>query len=155
MSILANASWLTGTRIASDLISVLLFVILTRYFGPAGIGQYSYGFAIAGLLYAFVSLGLQDYAIRESSLLSIEARRILLGRLLGTQLGILVLAVFGLFIFLLITRPSEEIVAIIILLSGYHVTLAFAQTLFVPAYSQQSMVGPAVTEFVCRVSIIG
>ena len=145
VTILSNAGWLTGTRLAGNVVSVLLFVVLSRYFGPAGIGQYAYGLAIAGLIGAVVAFGLEDYAIRESSHLSLEARRLLLSRLLGTQLGIIALAVFGLLVFLLIARPSGEVVFIIILLSSYHVTLAVSWTLFVPAFSQQSMAGPAIT----------
>ena len=155
VTILSNAGWLTGTRLAGNVVSVLLFVVLSRYFGPAGIGQYAYGLAIAGLIGAVVAFGLEDYAIRESSHLSLEARRLLLSRLLGTQLGIIALAVFGLLVFLLIARPSGEVVFIIILLSSYHVALAVSWTLFVPAFSQQSMAGPAITEFICRAGITG
>ena len=154
VTILFNAGWLTGTRIAGDLASVLLFVILARHFGPTGIGQYAYGLAIAGFVYAFVLLGLEEYGIRECSRLTPERRSALISRLVGTQLRIIALASLLLFGFLLITEPSDATALIVILLAAYQAMLAVARTLFVPAFSQQSMIGPAITEFVCRVSVI-
>jgi len=153
-SILSNASWLAGTRLAGDLASLLFFIVLSRHFGPGGIGLYVYGFAIAGLAYASVNLGLEDYAIRESSRLSLEAGRILIGRLIGSQIGIAVIMLFGLLGFLFLSGATVETAKIILCLLTYQLSLAFARTLFVPAFSQQSMAGPAVTELACRVGAI-
>ena len=148
--ILSNASWLTFGRLAGDVLGFLLFVVLSRRFGPAGIGQYAYGFAVSGFVYVSATLGLEDYGVREFARLPVAERRRLLGRLLITQFVLLGLLVLGLLAFLLVTRASPEVGAIILLFSGYQIALAVSRTLFVPAFAAQCMVAPALTELICR-----
>lgn len=154
VQMLTNASWLTTARLAGDFASFLFFIILSRSFGPAGIGQYAYGFAIAGISYAAVNLGLEDYAIRECVRLPLEDRRILLDRLIGTQSGLAAIVLLGLLGVLYVTRNSVETITIILLLSIYQLTLAFARTFFAPAFAQESMTSPAIAELICRVGSI-
>lgn len=149
-----NAGWLTGARLFGDCASLLLFVILARHFGVGGIGQYAYALALAGLIYAVVNLGLEDYAIRECSCLRLEERRGLIARVIGTQLGVMILASLGLIGFLFVTNATTETAMMILWLSGYQLALAFVKTLFVPAFARESMVGPAVTELICRLVVI-
>jgi len=154
LTVLSNAGWLTGTRLIGDLASLFLFVILARHFGPTGIGQYAYGLAIAGFVYALVLFGLEEYGIRECSRLSAEERRVFIGRLVGTQLGTMALVSLLLLGFLYIRVPSASTALIVILLAGHQAMQALARTLFVPAFSQQSMSGPAIAELVSRVIVI-
>ena len=60
-----NAGWLAGSRLSGDVLNFFLFVVLSRRFGPAGVGAYAYAFSIAGFGYAAASLGLEDYGVRE------------------------------------------------------------------------------------------
>lgn len=151
---LTNASWLSGTRLAGDILHLLLFIVLSRYFGPEGVGQYAYGFAIAGLAFAGVNLGLEDYAIRECARLSLPARRTLIGRLLGIQMGSMVCIAAGLLGFLFVTQASTAKTAIVLLLSAHQFAFACSRLLFSPAFAEQQIVGRAIAELLCRAAII-
>jgi O-antigen/teichoic acid export membrane protein len=146
----ANAAWLTITRLAADLLSFLLFVAIARHFGPAGTGTYSYSFAVAALVSVFGGLGLDVYAIREFARLDQSAHRPLLAGLLGTQALAVATALIGLAVYLLVTRPDPLTSAATVLLSVHLLGFAVARTLFAPAFAQQEMAAPAVAELVCR-----
>ena len=55
LKVLFNTGGMATTRLVGDLASFFLFILFSRRFGPAGIGQYAYGFAISGLLFSAVS----------------------------------------------------------------------------------------------------
>jgi O-antigen/teichoic acid export membrane protein len=145
-----NAAWLTATRLAADLLSFLLFVAISRHFGPDGTGAYAYGFAVAGLISIGGTLGLDEYGIREYARLPESDRPRLLANLLGTQGFMIAVALLALAGYLLVTRPGREAAVIIVLLSTYLLTGALARTLFVPAFAHQAMAMPAVAEMACR-----
>jgi O-antigen/teichoic acid export membrane protein len=149
---ISNAGWLTIGNIAGDLSGLLYFVILSRYFGLTGIGQYSYAFTIASFMSGLVDFGCSEYGIRECARISLEARRRLMGQLLAIQLSILIVGsiiLFGLFLYT--STPYEKIV-VILLLTCYQCAMVFAATLFVPSFAQQSMVYPAIARMVSRIS---
>jgi O-antigen/teichoic acid export membrane protein len=146
----SNAAWLIGCRISANLLNLVLFVAISRYFGPAGIGSYSYGFAIAGFVYVFGSLGIDEYGIREYTRSSIAQRPVLLGRLLGTQFLMLALTTAGLAVYLLLTHASAATIGIVTALGVYQLGYAIARTLFIPALADQAMMGPALIELICR-----
>ena len=150
MKTVANAAWLTITRLAADLLSFLLFVAIARHFGPAGTGAYSYSFAVAALVSVFGGLGLDVYAIREFARLDQPTHRPLLASLLGTQAVAVAAALVGLAAYLLVTRPDLPTGAATVLLSVHLLGFAVARTLFAPAFAQQEMAAPAVAELVCR-----
>ena len=145
-----NASWLTGARGVGDILNLLLFIVLSRYYGPEGIGQYGYGLAIAALAFALVSMGLEDYAIRECSRLLLTDRGALIGKLVGIQLGGMA-CVFAIFLgLLLVTKPSIEKVMIILMLTTQQCAFALTRTLFSPSFARERMSGPAIAELLCR-----
>jgi O-antigen/teichoic acid export membrane protein len=146
----ANAAWLTVTRLAADLLSFLLFIAIARHFGPAGTGAYSYSFAVAALVSVCGSLGLDVYGIREFARLDPAAHRPLLASLLGTQALAVAAALAGLVVYLLVSRPDAETAAAIVFLTVHLLGLAIARTLFAPAFARQAMAGPAVAELLCR-----
>ncbi|HEY9515395.1 MAG TPA: oligosaccharide flippase family protein [Gemmatimonadaceae bacterium] len=150
LGILRNAGWLTGTRLAGDFLSFGLFVVLSRYFGPSGIGQFAYGFAIASFVSIFVGLGLDDFGVREFARLETADSRQLLGKLVVSQLGLLVIVGVALGGFLLATKASPTVAGIIVVLSIQQAVLAIARTFFAPAYAQQAMATPALMEVGCR-----
>lgn len=148
--LLSNAGWLTFGRLAGDVLGFVLFVALSRRFGPAGIGKYAYGFAVSGFVYVAAILGMEDFGVREFSRLPRDGRRRLLGQLLVTQCVLLCLIILGLVGFLFLGGQSLEVSAIILLFSGYQIALALSRTLFIPAFAEQRMVVPALIELVCR-----
>lgn len=152
----ANAVWLLGCRVGADLLSFALFLIVSRRFGPEGLGAYAYGFAIAGIVYAFTTSGIEEYGIREyarrlqSDGGDVAARSRLMSDVLGAQLCLAALVLAALAIYLLLTRPSSDALAIVLTMCTYQVGSAFAGTLFVPAMAEQRMHEPALTELLCR-----
>lgn len=148
--VLRNASWLTGGRWLGDLLSFGLFVVLARRFGADGIGRFAYGSVIASFVSLFIGLGLDEYGIRELSRLPAEEGRALMGRLVATQLVLCVAVSAGLGLFLLITHPSAETIALVLLLSAQQATMTVARTFFVPAFADQRMERFAAAEFACR-----
>lgn len=149
--ILRNAGWLTIGRLIGDAMSFGLFIVLSRYFGPAGIGQFAYGFAIASFAAIFISIGLDEYGVREFARGAAREPARLLGTLLTSQLALLVLVSAGLVAFLIVTRASSSELAIVLLLSAQQAILSFARTFFVPAYAREAMTRPALMEVGCRV----
>ncbi len=150
MKIGSNAAWLIGCRVSANLLNLVLFVAVSRFFGPAGIGSYSYGFAIAGFVYVFGILGIDEYGIREYTRATVGQRPVLLGRLLGMQFLMLALTISGLVVYLMATHASAATVGIVAALGMYQLGYAIARTLFIPALADQAMMGPALIELICR-----
>jgi O-antigen/teichoic acid export membrane protein len=65
MKIITNAFWLSLCRISTDILSFVLFAVISRAFGPSGTGEYSYAFAIATLVALTSTAGFEDYGIRQ------------------------------------------------------------------------------------------
>lgn len=146
LKILRNAGWLTGARLVGDMLSFGLFVVLSRYFGPEGIGEFAYGFAIASFVSILVGLGLDDFGVREFARLPVRESRQLLGKLVASQLALLMVVAVLVGLFLVATDASPTLAGIIVLLSIQQAFLAIARTFFAPVYAQQAMASPAVME---------
>ena len=73
-------------RLLADASSLLIFVVIARNFGAEGVGNYSTSFALATLMFDLVSLGIEDYGVREYSRCQPTERPVLLRRLLRVQL---------------------------------------------------------------------
>jgi glycosyltransferase involved in cell wall biosynthesis/O-antigen/teichoic acid export membrane protein len=138
-----NASWLLACRVGADLLNFVLFLIVSRRFGPPGMGVYAYGFAIAGFVYSATTLGIDEYGIREYTRRPAARRAALLADLLGSQTCIAVVALFALAIYLIATSPGIPALTIILALTTYQLCSAFANTLFVPSMAEQRMVWPS------------
>src|SRR5690348_15591118 len=137
--ILRNAGWLTIGRLIGDGVSFGLFIVLSRYFGPAGIGQFAYGFAIASFAAIFISIGLDEFGVREFARGAAREPARLLGKLLASQFALVVLVAAGLATFLVLTHAPSSDVGIVLLLSAQQALLAVARTFFIPAYAVQAM----------------
>jgi len=145
-----NASWLLVGRVGADLLNFVLFLIVSRQFGPHGMGMYAYGFAIAGFVYSATTLGIDEYGIREYARRAAERRAGLLADLLGSQTCIAVVASIALAAYLFVTSPTAEALTIVLALTTYQLCSAFASTLFVPAMAEQHMLWPALVILLCR-----
>jgi Membrane protein involved in the export of O-antigen and teichoic acid len=150
MKTTVNAFWLVGCRVAADFLSFLLFIAVSRHFGPEGIGTYSYGFAVATIGFVIGGLGIEGYGVREYTRLEPRHGSALVADLLGAQILVVTLTVLALAVYLWMTGGSRTIVGIVVLLGVYQFASAISRTLFIPANAQQAMIGPAVTELCCR-----
>ena len=150
MSTTRNAIWLTGCRLTGDVLNLLLFVVISRRFGPAGAGAYSYGFAIATFAFVIGCLGIEEYGLRQYARTSDAERPVFLGELLGSQFLMVGMAVAALSLYLLFTSPSPATLLTICVLGVYQITAALVATLFIPAMAAQRMLWPALAELSAR-----
>ncbi|HWG75611.1 MAG TPA: polysaccharide biosynthesis C-terminal domain-containing protein [Steroidobacteraceae bacterium] len=150
MSIRRNAVSLLICRLSGDSLNLLFFILISRAFGPAGIGIYAYGFAVGTLFYALGCLGIEEYGLREYARMDASGRRQFMAELMGTQTLMVAAALLGLTLYLLATRPAPPVLFVVLSLTAYQIGSAIASTLFVPAMGQQFMLGPALADVLCR-----
>ncbi|MBV8851960.1 MAG: oligosaccharide flippase family protein, partial [Sinobacteraceae bacterium] len=154
MKIIKNAFWLTGARGIADISSFALFTVISRSFGPAGTGEYSYAFAVGNLVALIGSSGLEEYGIREYASAAVADRPQLWRSLVSTQIRQLMVAALFLCGFLVSginhsARTSVIIESVIFFVGWYS-----ARTLFVPSMALQSMRQPAMIDLSCRLLAI-
>lgn len=148
--ILYNAGWLTIIRAVADFSGLILYVVLSRYYGPEGIGIYAFGYSIALIAYNIILFGFDDFGIRECSYVSAEERRVLIGKIVSVQLLLLII-VLGLFsLYLVIVSPSIEDIIVLFSLLVNLILLAFSKVFFIPSNAQQAMVFPGLAELLIR-----
>jgi O-antigen/teichoic acid export membrane protein len=138
-----NAFVLLACRVGADLLNFLLFLVVSRRFGPEGTGEYGYAFALAGLIYYAATLGIDEYGVREYTYRVPERRPSLISELLGAQVCIALAVLVILIGYLQITQPSPDTLFIIVCMTIYQLGAAFSATLFVPAMAEQQMMPPA------------
>jgi O-antigen/teichoic acid export membrane protein len=149
-----NASWLTMSRLLGDVLSFLVFIAIARFYGPAGTGSYSFGFAIAGFIATITNPALGDYGIREYARASAAGGTALFQTILRIQALLLLLSLLALATAIIVLRPSAEAAGLIVFLSIHMASLALARTLFIPAYADEAMAFPAILELSCRLGAI-
>jgi O-antigen/teichoic acid export membrane protein len=150
MKAMSNAGVMLACRVLADSLNVVLFVLVSRILGPAGVGVYSYGFAVAGFVWAATVLGIEDYGVREYQRTAPAQRSALIGDLLGLQLTVAVIAFVAVGIYLQITPSDQQTTMVVWALVVHQVCSAIGVTLFVPAMAEQRMAQPAVTALVTR-----
>jgi O-antigen/teichoic acid export membrane protein len=64
---LRNFGFLTSGTALGDLSVFLLLIVLSRYFGPDGVGSYGLAIGLAGFFVAFADFGLGPFTVREVS----------------------------------------------------------------------------------------
>ena len=93
-TIFRNFGFLTSGTLVGDLSTLLLLAVLSRHFGPEGVGLYGVAIGLVGFLVAFADFGLGPLTIRETSLRWEEAefpRLLFTLRILLTGVAFLVL----------------------------------------------------------------
>jgi len=154
--VLKNLGWLTGGQLAADFAAFLFFILLSRRFGPEGVGDYAFGLAVAMVGRTLVSLGVDSFGIREVATRTREEALDIVGRILGTQCWLGALYVAGCAGFLIVASASPSAIVVTGLLTVYHLSAGFVRSLFLPAFAAQRMAGPALLDSGSRVlAIIG
>lgn len=154
MKVIRNALWLSFCRTAADVLSFLLFAVISRAFGPAGTGEYSYAFAVATLVALATTAGFEDYGIRQYAHATERERRQLWQDILSTQCVQLLIGASALGIFLLSSSMSPHGLIVVLELSIYVVGWTTSRTFFIPALASQAMIRPALTDLACRLTAI-
>lgn len=154
MKVITNAFWLSFGRIAADLLSFVLFAAISRTFGPAGTGEYSYAFAIATLISLTSTAGFEDYGIRQYARAAPQERPQLWQDILSTQCVQLLIGIMALAIFLLWSGLRGGALIVTLELTVYVVGWTISYTFFIPALASQAMMRPAITDLTCRATAI-
>lgn len=155
MRVLRNAFWLTSARITGDLASFALFVAISRSFGPATIGEYSFSFALASFLAFLACAGFDECGTSLYARAPDEAaRRRVWADIVTAQYLQLGIAVLCFAVFLALTGGIRARVSVIVELSTLLTCQYLARTFFIPSMASQAMKAPALTDFACRFGAI-
>ncbi len=154
MKVFVNAFWLTSCRITADLLSFVLFAAIARDFGPAGTGEYSYGFAVGTLVALVSTCGFEDFGIRAYASATTPIRPQLWADMLATQYVQLGIGILVFVVFLLVGALHARNLIVLTELGIYVVCWWLSRTFFIPAMAAQSMKAPAITELACRFAAI-
>ena len=154
MKVATNAFWLSFCRVLADLLSFVLFAVISRTFGPTGTGEYSYAFAVGTLIALISTSGFEDYGIRQYARTAVSERAALWQDMLSTQCAQLGLGLLAFWVFVLAGAIHAGNLLVVIELSIYVIGWSASRTFFIPAMASQSMVRPAFTDLSCRLAAI-
>jgi O-antigen/teichoic acid export membrane protein len=153
MLVVRNTVWLSICRIAADLSGLVLFTVISRRYGPMGTGEYSYAFALGAFIAILATAGIEQYGVRQYACLrSGREKADCWHNLIVTQAIQLAAGPLVLGTVLLIEGTQRASPLVILELSVFLVGWGLSRTLYVPASAAQAMVGPAFTEFACRLA---
>jgi len=145
-----NAAWLTICRAVADIAGFVLFALLSRIYGPAVTGEYSYSFAIGTLVGLVATAGMEEFGIRAFVRAAHNQARVW-SNLLSTQVAQSTATLLGLAVFMAISHTRLASSLLVLELALFQLAAALAHTLFVPAMAARNMVKPALQELACRV----
>jgi O-antigen/teichoic acid export membrane protein len=155
MRVFRNAFWLTTGRVTGDVASFALFVAISRSFGPATSGEYSFAFALASFLAFLACAGFDECGTSLYARATDEtARRRLWADILTTQCVQLLCAVLCFALFVALTGGLRARPSVIVELSVLLTCQYLARTFFIPSMASQSMKAPALADFACRFGAI-
>lgn len=149
-----NLGWLTGGQLIGDLASFVFFVLLSRNFGPEGVGVYAFGVAVATIGRTIVSLGVDDFGVRELATRESDGAEVV-EKILGTQCWLLAAYAAGCALFLFVVGVSTETLIVTGLLTAYHLSAGLSRSSFLPAFAERRMAAPALLNAGSRVLAIG
>ncbi|MFP4524524.1 MAG: flippase [Candidatus Woesearchaeota archaeon] len=113
-----NTSWVTASKVVESLISYVIVVLISRYLGAEGLGQYSFIFSFVGLFFVFSHMGLtavlvkvlsKDYSKADKYVSTVYRLRLLLA-----------LAVLVVYAGSLVFVSKEGLMAALLLAGGSH-----------------------------------
>jgi O-antigen/teichoic acid export membrane protein len=150
--IFRNFSFLTGGKALGDVLTFLLFIVLSRAFGQEGIGQYSFAMALTGFFAIFADFGLYELSIKEMSRRTSSLKDYYSG-ILSLRI-ILSATVFGILLLVLpfLSFPTETRL-IIALIGGYQILYTLLWGLLAVFVAREDMHLAGLLEFSLRVVI--
>lgn len=138
-----NLGWLTGGQLVGDLVAFIFFILLSRQFGPEGVGIYAFGVVVATVGRTIVSLGVDDFGVRELASQKSDDAVDVVGRISGTQCWLLVIYAAGCALFLIVAGVSKETLTVTGPLAIYHLSAGLSRSFFLLAFARRRMAGPA------------
>lgn len=152
--VLQNLGWLAGGRLAGDAASFIFFILLSRQFGPRGVGVYAFAMAVASVGRTVAELGVEDYGVRELATNDSERAVNVVGRILGAQCWLATIYAGGCAVFLAGVGVSPREGTVVALLAAYHLSAGIVRSLFLPSFAERRMAAPALLEAGSRVLAI-
>jgi O-antigen/teichoic acid export membrane protein len=101
-TILSNVSWLTLQNLTFQAIGMVFYIYLARVLGKAGLGLYSYIFAVMGFVAMFLDFGFMAHFWRKWST-DLSQVKTDLETLVGSKLAMMVPVTLGLYLYLSLT----------------------------------------------------
>lgn len=138
-------------QVIGDFSGLILYVVLSRFYGPEGTGDYAFGLSVALIVFYLINFGFDDYGIRECSLIDQDKRKILIGRIVAVQLLLLAFVTISFISFILLATPSLENIIVVFSIVVNMVLLAFSKTFFIPLNAQERMIFPAISELSMKI----
>lgn len=122
---LQNASWLMVEKLAGFVISAPVELFVARYLGPEKYGTLNYVIAFSGIFMSMAALGLRQITTRDLVWEHDEQTNVMGAAFVLHLVGGL-LSILSAFATILIIRPSDQIVQIMVLIASLrNVALAF------------------------------
>jgi O-antigen/teichoic acid export membrane protein len=143
--------WLSGGQLAGDAASFIFFILLSRQFGPEGIGIYAFAMAVASIGRTIAELGVEDYGVKELATGDSESAVNIVGRILGTQCWLAAMYVVGCIAFLFGVGASAREGVVVALLAVYHLSAGVVRSLFLPSFAKRRMAAPSLLEAGSRI----
>jgi O-antigen/teichoic acid export membrane protein len=150
---IANAGWMMAGRLCADALSLVLFSIIAREYGPAGLGIYSAYFAIATILYDIVALGIDDFGVREYTVAKPAERPEVLQRLMRLQLMVATVALTAVTLFYALRSVDLQQLLIFAFLAIFQLSNALARTLLIPSMVEGSLARLTLASIASRLGI--
>lgn len=150
----SNTVWLAAGRVASDTLAFVLFILVARHFGASGIGVYSFNFALATILYELITLGVEEYGVREFARHPAAAKAELIRSLLGAQVLITSVALIVLAVLAASGALGEADLPLLAFMVVYQVGGAISRTLFIPAFVHGNVVIQTASEVASRLATL-
>lgn len=121
--VLRSTGVLTLGKVAGDAVAFALFVLISRKFGPEGIGAYSFAMGLTGIVAVLSELGTDLFTIREVARTPDDfASRF--GAILSLRLALTVVAGAVLVTMLPLLPFSAEVRLVVALIGGYQLAYA-------------------------------
>ncbi len=117
---------LTLGKIVGDAVTFVLFILISRNFGPEGIGTYSFAVALTGMIAVLSELGTDTYTVREISRAPPQLP-FTFGAILSLRLVLLLLAALIILAALLLLPFSSDVIIVVALIGGYQLSYGLLQ----------------------------
>jgi O-antigen/teichoic acid export membrane protein len=144
-----NFGWLSMGRIAGDLLTFVLFVVLSRAFGQEGVGQYAFAMGLTGFFAAAADFGLYNLTVKELSRHA-EDRQRFLSSVLTLRLALSAGALAALLLLLIFLPLPPQARLIVIIIGVQQVAAALATGLGAVFIAHEAMAVAGLLEALAR-----
>jgi O-antigen/teichoic acid export membrane protein len=146
-----NFGWLSIGRIAGDLLTFVLFVVLSRAFGQEGVGQYAFAVGLTGFFAAAADFGLYNLTVTELSRHAADRPRFL-SSVLTLRLALSAGALAALLLVLVFLPLPPEAKLVVTIIGVQQVAAALATGLGAVFVAHEAMAVAGVLEALARAS---